>query len=492
MPQQIGNGRMFNRDETLTALTRRQLFQRCTTGMGAIALASLLNEDVSASTPLGAMDALSARQPHYPGKAKRIIYMHMAGAPSQLDLFDYKPKLVEFNGKDVPAELIKNERFAFIKGTPKCLATPHAFARHGRSGAELSNLLPHLSTMVDEVCFIKSMHTDHFNHAPAQLFVHTGSQLQGRPSMGSWLTYGLGTPNKDLPGFVVLTSGGVQPDGGTALWGNGFLPSVYQGTQFRSQGDPVLFVSNPNGISPQVRRESLDALGDLNRLHLSRSNDPEIATRIAQYELAYRMQTTVPELMEIAKEPKEIHEMYGTEPGKTSFANNCLLARRLVERGVRFIQLYHWGWDTHGTNPGDDLTSGLPNRCRETDRASTALLKDLKQRGLLEDTLVIWGGEFGRTPMNEARGGSKFLGRDHHPHCFTIWMAGGGIKPGISHGSTDELGYHVAEDGVHVHDLQATILHCMGLDHTKLTYRFQGRDFRLTDVHGKVVEKILV
>jgi hypothetical protein len=482
---------MLDPNETLKALTRRQLFKRCTTGMGAIALASLLNEESRASLPAGAMDALSPRQPHFPGKAKRIIYMHMAGAPSQLDLFDYKPKLIEYNGKDVPAELIKNERFAFIKGTPKCLATPHTFEKHGQSGAEISNLLPHLSTMVDDVCFIKSMHTDHFNHAPAQLFVHTGSQLQGRPSMGSWLTYGLGSANKDLPGFVVLTSGGVQPDGGTALWGNGFLPSVYQGTQFRSQGDPVLFVSNPKGIPPQVRRDSLDAIGDLNRQHLSQAQDPEIATRIAQYELAYRMQTTVPELMEIASEPAAIHEMYGTEPGKTSFANNCLLARRLVERGVRFIQLYHWGWDSHGTSPGDDLMTSLPKRCRETDQPATALLKDLKQRGLLEDTLVIWGGEFGRTPMNEARNGSKLLGRDHHPHCFTVWMAGGGIKKGISHGSTDELGYRVAEDGVHVHDLQATILHCMGLDHTKLTYRFQGRDFRLTDVHGNIVDKIL-
>jgi hypothetical protein len=479
------------REEMLKTMTRRQLFQRCTTGMGAIALASLLNEDLFAATPGGAMDAMTPRKPHFAPKAKTIIYMHMAGAPSQLDLFDHKPKLIEFNGKDVPAELIKNERFAFIKGTPKCLATPHSFARHGKCGAEISNLLPHLATVVDDICLIKSMHTDHFNHAPAQLFVHTGSQLQGRPSMGSWATYGLGTMNKDLPGFVVLTSGGVQPDGGTALWGNGFLPSVYQGTQFRSQGDPVLFVSNPNGVSPQIRRESLDAIGDLNRLHLAKAQDPEIATRIAQYELAYRMQTTVPELMEISQEPKEVHEAYGTEPGKTSFANNCLLARRLVERGVRFVQLYHWGWDSHGTSPGDDLLTALPKRCKETDQPAVALLKDLKQRGLLDETLVIWGGEFGRTPMNEARNGSKFLGRDHHPHCFTLWMAGGGIKAGVSHGSTDELGYNVAEDGVHIHDLQATILHCLGLDHTKLTYRFQGRDFRLTDVHGTVVEKIL-
>ncbi len=342
-----------------------------------------------------------------------------------------------------------------------------------------------------DVCFIRSMHTDHFNHAPAQLFVQTGSQIQGRPGMGAWATYGLGSENRDLPGFVVLTSGGVQPDGGPALWSNGFLPGVYQGTQFRSQGDPVLFVSNPPGVDAKIRRESLDAIGDLNRLHLSKAQDPEIATRIAQYELAYRMQTTVPELMDIAKEPKEVHEMYGTEPGKLAFSNNCLLARRLVERGVRFVQLYHWGWDSHGTSPGDDLMTGLPKRCKETDQPVAALLKDLKQRGLLDETLVVWSGEFGRTPMNEARGGSKFLGRDHHPHCFTSWMAGGGIKGGITHGSTDEMGYRVAEDGVHVHDLQATILHCLGLEHTKLTYRFQGRDFRLTDVHGKVVEKIL-
>lgn len=309
--------------------------------------------------------------------------------------------------------------------------------------------------------------------------------------MGAWLTYGLGSESQSLPGFVVLVSGGKSPDGGASLWGSGFLPTVYQGVQCRSQGDPVLFVSNPPGMSPEVRRRSLAALKDLNEIQLKEVGDPETLTRIAQYELAYKMQTSVPELMEIAKEPKEIHEMYGTEPGKVSFANNCLLARRLLERGTRFVQLFHWGWDQHGNDKGNDILEGLGRQTKQTDQACTALLKDLKQRGLLDDTLLVWGGEFGRTPMNEERNGSKFLGRDHHPHCFTIWMAGGGIKPGITYGATDELGYHVAQDKVHVHDLQATILHCFGLDHTKLTYKFQGRDFRLTDVHGEVVHKLL-
>jgi hypothetical protein len=335
------------------------------------------------------------------------------------------------------------------------------------------------------------MWTDQFNHAPAQLFLHTGSPRLGRPSMGSWLTYGLGSESQNLPGFVVLTSGGKTPDGGASLWGSAFLPTVYQGVQCRSQGDPVLYVSNPEGMSARVRRESLDALNDLNRMHLKQVGDPETLTRISQYELAYRMQTSVPELMDISQEPASVKEQYGVEPGKVSFANNCLLARRLLERGTRFVQLYHWGWDSHGTNSGDDLMTSLPMRCKETDKPTAALLKDLKQRGLLDDTLVIWGGEFGRTPMNEERNGSKFLGRDHHPHCFSLWMAGGGIKGGAAYGETDELGYHIVKDKVHVHDLQATILHCLGLDHEKLTYRFQGRDYRLTDVHGEVVKGLL-
>ena len=482
--------------ENLKALTRRQLFQRSGAGVGAIALTSLLNDQLfadaaPAAQPPARPDPLAPRPPQFPAKAKNVIYLHMAGAPSQLDLFDYKPKLQEYTGKPIPAEMVKGERFAFIKGVPKVLGTPYKFNRYGKCGAELSTLLPHLAEVVDDIAIIKSMHTDQFNHAPAQLFVHTGFQIAGRPSMGSWVTYGLGSQNHDLPGFVVLTSGPSGPDGGTALWSSGFLPSVYQGTQFRSQGDPVLYVSNPPGMAAQVRRESLDAVRDLNSMHLARSGDPEIATRIEQYEMSYRMQTTVPELMDIAKEPKSIHEMYGTEPGQTSFANNCLLARRLVERGVRFVQLYHWGWDSHGTGPGDDLMTSLPNRCKQCDQPAAALIKDLKQRGLLDSTLVIWGGEFGRTPMNEERNGSKYLGRDHHPKAFSLWMAGGGIKGGLTLGATDELGYNAVEDRVHVHDLQATILHCLGLNHEKLTYRSQGRDFRLTDVYGNVVPKLL-
>jgi hypothetical protein len=478
------------------AITRRQFFCRCSTGMGVIALASLLQDGKvfagQAGPGMGAgVDPLAPRAPHFAARAKRIIYLHMAGAPSQLDLFDPKPKLKDIEGQAIPEELVKGERFAFIRGTPKVLASPYKFAKAGQGGAEVSELLPNIASIADDITIIRSMKTDHFNHAPAQLFVHTGSQLPGRPGMGSWLTYGLGTENRDLPGFVVLTSGPSGPDGGSALWSSGFLPTVHQGVPFRSAGDPVLFVSNPPGMSDRVRRQSLDAVSDLNGINLGRVGDPEIATRMAQYELAYRMQSSVPELMDISKEPAEVHAAYGTEPGKTSFANNCLLARRLAERGVRFIQLYHWGWDSHGTGPGDDLMTSLPERCRQTDQASAALIRDLKQRGMLDDTLVIWGGEFGRTPMNEARNGSTFLGRDHHPHAFSIWMAGGGIKRGAVVGATDELGYNVVQDPVHVHDLQATILHLMGLDHTKLTYRSQGRNYRLTDVHGEVVGKIL-
>jgi len=479
------------RERRLQAVTRRQFFGRAATGIGSLALASLLNERaLGARTPVVADNPLAPRGPHFAPKARRAIYIHMAGSPSQLDLFDNKPKLNELNGKPCPESLFKKERFAFIKGVPKMLGTPHTFAKHGQSGAELSNLLPHLSTVTDDICIIRSMFTEQFNHAPAQLFLHTGSPRLGRPGMGCWLTYGLGSESENLPGFVVLVSN-KSPDGGASLWGSGFLPTVHQGVQCRSQGDPVLYVSNPAGMDSATRRRSLDALKDLNEMQLKQVGDPETLTRIAQYELAYKMQTSVPELMDIHSEPREVQEMYGTEPGKASFANNCLLARRLLERGTRFVQLYHWGWDSHGTSPGDDIITSLPQRCRETDRASAALIKDLKQRGMLDDTLVIWGGEFGRTPMNEERNGSKLLGRDHHPHCFTIWMAGGGIKPGITYGETDELGYHVAKDKVHVHDLQATILHCFGLNHEKLTYRFQGRDYRLTDVFGDVVKGIL-
>ncbi len=487
--------------EHLKAVTRRHFFGRTAVGLGGIALAALTNERLFAGdaetgegpkiAPPPANSPLAPKPPHFAPKAKHVIYLFGAGAPSQLDLFDPKPKLTELNGQVCPESLIKNERFAFIRGTPKILGSPYKFAQHGQSGAVVSELLPNLANVVDDVAFVRSMVTDQFNHAPAQIFLNTGSAQIGRPSMGSWLTYGLGTENQNLPGFVVLISGPSGPDGGTSLWGNGFLPSVYQGVQFRSQGDPVLYVSNPPGMDAALRRRSLDALKDLNEAQLREVGDPETLTRIEQYELAYRMQTSVPELMDISKEPKSVHEAYGTEPGKISFANNCLLARRLVERGVRFVQLYHWGWDSHGTNKGDDIMNSLPQRCQQTDRGAAALVADLKQRGLLDETLVVWGGEFGRTPLNEERNGSKFLGRDHHPHAFTIWMAGGGIKPGLSLGATDDFGYHVVQDKVHVHDLQATILHCLGLDHTKLTYKFQGREFRLTDVAGNVVKKLL-
>jgi hypothetical protein len=415
----------------------------------------------------------------------------MAGAPSQVDLLDYKPKLQELNGEHIPESMLKGERFAFIRGVPKLLGSPYEFKKWGKSGAEISELLPHLGEIADDIAIVRSVHTTQFNHAPAQIFMNTGFQIIGRPSMGSWLTYGLGSECRDLPGFVVLLSGESDPDGGKACWGSGFLPTVYQGVQFRSQGDPVLFLTNPAGVSPEVRRQSLDAIKDLNEMDLKTVGDPEITTRIASYEMAYRMQSSVPDLMDISKEPKSVQDKYGTEPGKKSFANNCLLARRLVERGVRFVQLYHRGWDNHGTSAHDDIVNRLSSLCRETDQAAAALVSDLKQRGLLDSTLVVWGGEFGRTPMNEERNRSKFLGRDHHPRAFSMWMAGGGIKPGVTLGQTDELGYNPIEDPVEVHDLHATILSLMGIEHTKLTYRFQGRDFRLTDVSGNVVKKIL-
>jgi hypothetical protein len=428
----------------------------------------------------------------FPAKAKSVIYLFMAGAPSQVDLLDPKPTLQKYDGQNIPDEFVKGERFAFIKGKPKLLGSPFEFTRCGKSGAEISELLPHLKSVADEVAIVRSLHTTQFNHAPAQIFMNTGFQIIGRPSMGSWMTYGLGSECKDLPGFVVLVSGENQPDGGKACWGSGFLPSVYQGVEFRSQGDPVLFLTNPDGVSDNARRASLDLLKQLNEEHLAANGDPEISTRIASYEMAYRMQSSVPDLVDIHQEPASIHELYGTEPGKKSFANNCLLARRLVERGVRFVQLYHRGWDNHGTSSHDDIVNRLPTLCQETDRAAAALVHDLKQRGLLDTTIVVWGGEFGRTPMNEARNQSKFLGRDHHPRAFTMWIAGGGFRPGITLGQTDELGYNISEDPVDVHDLHATILNQMGIDHTKLTYRFQGRDFRLTDVAGNVVRKLIV
>ncbi len=458
--------------------TRRHFFRECGVGVGKIALASLMAQAQARA------DAV--RSPHFAPKAKRVIYLFMAGAPSQLDLFDPKPTLAKFDGKPVPAEVVKDQRYAFIRPDAALMASRFKFEKHGQSGAELSEMLPNLAKIVDEIAIVRSMHTDQFNHAPAQIFVNTGSPFPGRPSMGSWVTYGLGSEAEDLPGFVVLQSAG-GTSGGAALWSNGFLPSSYQGVPFRSKGDPILNESSPSGIDATAQRESLDLIGGLNRRHMADVGDPEIETRIASYEMAYRMQTSAPDLMDLSGESAETFALYGAEAGKPSFALNCLLARRLVERGVRFLNLYHEGWDHHS-----DVAGGLKTQCGQTDRASAALVIDLKRRGLLDDTLVVWGGEFGRTPMVESNAAlGRSLGRDHHPQAYTMWLAGGGIKPGVSIGKTDDLGFHVVEDAVHVHDLQATILHLLGLDHTRLTYRFQGRDFRLTDVHGSVVGKIL-
>ena len=469
-------------------VTRRHFLRRCQMGIGATALASLMGKDLlaassgaatSSTSTAAVTNPLALRPPMFAPKAKSIIYLHMSGGPPQHDMFDYKPKLVQMNGTPCPKEFTKGERFPFIKGEPKLLGTPHKFKQYGRSGAWISEILPHMPEIVDDVAIVKSMWTNQFNHAPAEMLLYTGSERAGAASMGSWITYGLGSESQNLPGFVVLVSGGTDPTGGKALWSSGFLPSVFQGVQCRSKGEPILYVSDPKGMSRDDRRRSLDALRRLNELEMQTFGDPETLTRISQYELAYRMQLAVPDVMDISKEPAAVHEMYGTKPGEAAFANNVLLARRLVERGVRYVQLFDWGWDIHGTAPDNDIVSALPAKCRPMDKAVTALVKDLKARGLLDETLVIWGGEFGRTPLNEERDGSKFLGRDHHPHCFTLWMAGGGIKPGISYGETDELGYFVTKDKVPVHDLQATVLHLMGLDPIKYGYMYQGLNQRL-------------
>ena len=475
------------------AVTRRQFLKHSQTGLGAIALSMLLDgEGRAADRPAKSGQTLTAaadnpmtpRPPHFPARAKRVIYLHMSGGPPQQDLFDYKPTLVKHNMQPCPDELLKNQRFAFIKGHPKLLGTPHKFHQCGESGQSISDLLPHLGEVVDDIAVIRSMHTDQFNHAPAELFIFTGTPRNGGAAMGSWITYGLGSENQDLPGFVVLISGGTDPTGGKALWSTGFLPSVYQGVQCRTVGDPILYVSDPQGMDRADRRRTLDALRQLNEYELKEFGDPETLTRISQYELAYRMQMSVPDVMDIRQEPESIITMYGAQPGAASFANNCLLARRLVERGVRYVQLFDWGWDCHGTGAGDDIVVHLPQKCKDIDRPVAALLKDLKRRGLLDDTIVIWGGEFGRTSMNEARGGSTFLGRDHHPHCFTLWVAGGGFKGGISLGASDDLGYQIAENPVTVHDLQATILHLLGLDAEKFRFPYQGLQQRLIGVEG--------
>ena len=467
--------------QSARAQTRRQFLKDSQAGLGALALSSLLGTMPKVEA---ADNPLAPRAPQFAAKAKHVIYLHMSGAPPQQDLFEYKPKLVQYHMKPCPDEMLKNARFAFIKGHPKLLGSPHKFKQHGQCGAWMSELLPNLATVADDIAIVRSMNTDQFNHAPAELFIYTGSARNGGAAMGSWITYGLGSENENLPGFVVLVSGGTDPTGGKALWSTGFLPSVYQGVQCRPAGDPILYVSNPKGMDRESRRRSLDALKTLNEYELQQAGDPETLTRISQYELAFRMQMSVPEVMDIRNEPQRIQDDYGAQPGASSFANNCLLARRLVERGVRYVQLYDWGWDIHGTAPSNDIVTGLPLKCKEVDKPITALLTDLKSRGLLDETLVIWGGEFGRTSMNEARDGSTYLGRDHHPHCFTIWMAGAGIKGGVQLGATDELGYSIAENPVSVHDLQATILHLLGLDPWKFRFPYQGLQQRLIGPEG--------
>ncbi len=478
----------MNQNPFLTQ-NRRSFLQKSGFGFGSAALASLINQDAAAADD----DPLVRLGLHHSPKAKRVIYIHMVGAPSHLDLFDFKPELQKRTGELCPDEFFDLNQLAFIREQPNLLGTPKderfSFKKCGQSGTEISNLLPNLQGMADEMCFIKTLHTEQFNHAPAQMFALTGFERFGRPSIGSWTSYGLGSENQNLPGFVVLITGQVLGAGNSAF-GSGFLPTIHQGVEFRSKGDPVLYLSNPDGVSHLDRKLVVDAVKDLNRVAFDDVGDPEISTRISQYEMAYRMQTSVPELMDIKSEPTYIHEMYGTKPGESSFANNCLLARRLVERGVRFVQLFDQGWDHHG-----GVFENLPKKAKQVDQPIAALLKDLKERGLLEDTLVVWNSEFGRTPMAQGASGdgSKIseAGRDHHKEAYTVWMAGGGTKRGHVYGETDELGYGIAKDPVHVHDFNATVLHLLGVDHERLTFRYQGRQFRLTDVHGEVKKGVL-
>lgn len=488
--------------DRLQANTRRQFLTQCTTGLGALFLASHLTANANAkrlddrfAIPRhDRANPLNEIRPHFPAKVKRVIYLHMIGAPSQLELFDYKPELKKLDGKPCPQSILNGKKFAFIQGTPDMLGPQFEFKQHGESGAWVSDRLPHFAKVADDVCFIKTLQTDQFNHGPAQLMVHTGQPRIGYPSIGSWVTWGLGTENSDLPGFVVLLSGGRLPRVGKALWSSGFLPSVYQGVQCRSHGDPVLNVSNPRGIGRDVRRTAMDYLNRINQQTYEEFGDPETLTRIAQYEMAFRMQAAVPDAMSIDRETEATLESYGAQPGKSSFANNCLLARRLVERGVRYVQLFDWGWDSHGAAKAEALNGGFQGKCKSVDKPMAALLSDLKQRGLLDDTLVVWSGEFGRTPMRENRAGKKMalIGRDHNPAAFTAWMAGAGIKPGVSYGETDEIGYSAAENPVPLRDLHATIQHLLGFNHEKLIYPFQGLNQRLTGVkHARVIKDIL-
>jgi hypothetical protein len=474
-----------------TNVARRYFLRECGIGVGKIGLASLLTEAFTRRGALANLSAVGAnplapKAPHFQPKAKRVIHLFMAGAPSQLDLFDYKPKLAQYEGKQIPPEVIAGQRYAFIRPDAAALGPRFKFARHGRSGAELSEMLPYLAKVVDDICIVRSVHTDQFNHAPAQIFLNTGFSQPGRPSLGSWVLYGLGAETSDLPAFVVMSTGsGIS--GGAANWSSGFLPTVYTGVRFRNRGDPIVNVTSPAGIDARLQRDSLDLIGSLNRRRRDAEGDPEIATRIASYEMAFRLQTSAPELMDLRGESRATLELYGVDPARPSFARACLLARRMIERGVRFVNIYHEGWDAHS-----DVAGNLRQNCGTTDRASAALIQDLKKRGLLDETLVIWGGEFGRTPMVESNPAlGRSLGRDHHPQAFTIWLAGGGIKAGLTYGATDDLGFNVVENPVHVHDLQATVLHLLGLNHERLTYRYLGRDFRLTDVYGRVVQPIL-
>ncbi len=480
----------------LQAATRRHFLFSSGLNLGWLALSQLTQAAEAPNTnparTANPDNPLAPRPPHFTPRAKRVIYLHMSGAPPHLDLLDYKPELVKRDGQDCPDEYLKGKRFAFTSGVPKLLGTRQPFKRHGQAGIWMSDAILPMHEIADEVTVIRSMKTDEFNHAPAELLLYTGFARTGRPSLGAWTCYGLGSENQNLPGFVVLISNGVQPSGGQGCWGSGFLPSVYQGVQCRSRGEPVLYLSDPPGLDRSMRRLGLDAIKDLNELQEKELGHPETRTRIAQYELAFRMQLSASEVMDISREPQKVLDAYGAQPGAGTFANNCLLARRLVEHGVRYVQLFDWGWDFHGTGPSEDIRDGLTRKGTVTARSVAALIKDLKNRGLLDDTLVIWGGEFGRTPFREGRtSGGQILGRDHYPDCFSLLLAGGGIKRGFTYGESDELGFRVARNPVHVHDLQATLLHCLGLDHTRLTFRFQGRDYRLTDVHGHVVHDIL-